>query len=284
MASGWEQRGRWIEARVARSFVQGSESAVHAWVRWADGTYGSFQGVSARDVTERFPAGSRVDVLVDPAQRLRNYRMALDAPADGPVDRSLAEPADEPALARGLIRTFSGGTGGREASPAAAPAGGTTAFRPPRPVGPTWAPLAVGIVLLVVGAFMLRMVAGAGQVLLFAFPAAFGGIGLLLLLSVLWPALALARLRRAGQRVPAVVVRSRQVLARGARNARFRWQVIASATIAGQALELVSEHLRDDPTEALPPGTVLTALVDPKDPTRYRLLLDPAASQPGSGQ
>ena len=43
--------------------------------------------------------------------------------------------------------------------------------------------------------------------------------------------------------------------------------------VAGQTRELVSENLRDNPADVLPPGTMLTALVDPNNPTRYQLLL-----------
>ena len=273
MNHDWEHHGIWVQARVARSFVQRSGTAVHGWVRWADGTYGSFQGQSAQDVTGRFPTGSIVDVLVDPSKRLRNYRMALEGSADGPIDRSYAEPADEPAVASGLLNAFSGGTGGYEKSPASEPGPGAAKSGPPQPAASPGPPMVVAVVLLAIGLATLWLFARAGITVQLLLPAAFCLMGLGLLISVLQPMLALSALRRTGQRVPATVLRSREVLDSGGRSARFRWQVVAEATIAGRKVELLSETLRGNPADALPPGTMLTALVNPDDPTRYRLLL-----------
>ena len=273
MDHGWEERGIWIEARVARSFVNKAGSTVHGWVRWADGTYGSFQGDSTDDVTARFQTGASVSVLVDPADRLRTYRMALDASAGGSIDHSFAMPADEPEMAAKLLRTFSGVAAAGQTPEPPDSAAGPARTRRPRPSTPSWPPLGIGVVLLVIGLLLLRLFVAPGLTEAMLFPAAFGLMGVLLIASSLVPALAQARLRRTGLQVSATVVRCRRALASTGRGARFRWQVVAEATVAGQRRDLVSENLRDDPSAALPPGTVLTAFVDPNNPSRYRLLL-----------
>lgn len=265
MKDDWKARGVWVEARISRVVVSGAGPTqrwqLHAWVHWKDGTFGTFEASFASDPGPRYRPGNLVTVLVDPQARLRRFQVTLDPPPDARVDRDYARPAEEPALVGSLV--------GAPPAPMGAPRTG-----PPRPAKPNELPLWLACVLVVIMPWFGSKLWVRGDVVSGLFFAAFVIFPLPLLVLTVRRELGRAQLRCVGVRTPATVTDVHQRVFRDRREGLLAWEVIATATgPAGHAVTLTSGPLRDDPTPWCPPGTGVTALIHPRDPSSYRLLL-----------